>query len=406
MLRAFSALFLWGGANKITGIDSYFYDPIARNLLSGKGYSLNGINPTADRPPLFTFLLAFLYFCFNYKIPIVKLVLAAIGSLEIFIVFIIGKKIFDQRIGIVSAMVFAISPIFLRFSAHFNSESLFTGLFLLGIFYLGCIERQKIIKYMALSGGFIGLATLTRPVSLLFPMCLLPWIFIQRDWNYKTKISAYLVFLLAFSAVISPWIVRNYLVFKSLVMTTQSGESLFLSHYPKEGTHWKLYLDTEVMREKEDYVKSMSEVEREKRLMSIGIKFILSAKKSDLLWRIIVNEIVILTPFFLYNPNIGYDLQFGLIFPFFILGVYLWIKSKSIRPSILVLPILNLILITAIFYGNPRYRIPFLPYFIILSAYGFFNLKERISKSNSLIILTIIINLLLNYLLERGYQYQ
>ena len=120
---------------------------------------------------------------------------------------------------------------------------------------------------------------------------------------------------------------------------------------------------------------SMGEVEASKYMFRKGLEFIrhnpvtflkMSVKKVGRLWRVF--------PYWTSGfTNIKYKLisifSYGLILPFFLIGVFL-----SIRNWKLVLPLYCLIVYTSIFcmvfYGTMRFRLPLMPAVIVLGSVG------------------------------------
>jgi len=72
-----------------------------------------------------------------------------------------------------------------------------------------------------------------------------------------------------------------------------------------------------------------------------------------------------------------YNLIFGLVFCFSLLGIFYIIKNKKKLAFILFIPFLQTLFTCIIFYGKPQYRVPLEPILIILASYGFFTLKEN-----------------------------
>jgi hypothetical protein len=129
------------------------------------------------------------------------------------VIFFLGTRIFDARVGFLSAIVFLFSDLIWRFAISGLSTSLILFLLTLSWFFLNEAfiheenERSAwAIPFLAIGGLMAGLAVLTRLslLWLLVPMILiLGVVFRSRPW---IVISYLLLFLLP----VIPFLVRNH----------------------------------------------------------------------------------------------------------------------------------------------------------------------------------------------------
>jgi 4-amino-4-deoxy-L-arabinose transferase-like glycosyltransferase len=75
-----------------SGLDVSIYDTQAQAI--SKGMSEDGVFYAM---PLYPYLLGLLYALFGHSLYIVRLFQIIIGTLNIFLIYIIGKKIFDKN---------------------------------------------------------------------------------------------------------------------------------------------------------------------------------------------------------------------------------------------------------------------------------------------------------------------
>ena len=165
-----------------------------------------------DHPPLY-FLIHFLVFSiFGVSTLIARFpsALAALGS--IVLIFIIGRKLGGDRLGIWSAIFLTLNNFFIWTGRVGYLESIFIFFMLIGVYYLvrAFTESESYLKYAAF---FLGLAFLTKYTLLL----MLPGLLVYVLWK-KRALFAKRVFwqaVLIFILTISPVLVFNLFVFTS-----------------------------------------------------------------------------------------------------------------------------------------------------------------------------------------------
>ena len=72
---------------------------------------------------------------------------------------------------------------------------------------------QKIALAL-LAGIFLGLANLTRPILMFFPVFLVLFIFFYQKFKFGSLLKKSLIILVVFYIITAPWLIRNYLIFQ------------------------------------------------------------------------------------------------------------------------------------------------------------------------------------------------
>jgi len=125
-------------------------------------------------PPGYPFLISIAYMLFGINTIYACIISGILGSLTILLIFYITKKLFDEKTGLISALIFALFPYDLLFagSGHVRSTSLFF-IALTIFFYLIAIEKDK-IKNWVLLAATLSFAVYVRQenIVLLAPMVL------------------------------------------------------------------------------------------------------------------------------------------------------------------------------------------------------------------------------------------
>lgn len=150
------------------------------------------------------------------------LVLGLLNALEgTFIcvcVWWLGRRWFSERVGLIAAGLIAINPIFIIETVNLVTESLFLALFLgaLALYALKVREDQTVSgRAVFMIGVLVGLATLTRAATLLFPAVLsLHLLYLYRRQAVRLILALGVGYLLA----LSPWTVYNLVKWNRLVI--------------------------------------------------------------------------------------------------------------------------------------------------------------------------------------------
>ncbi|PKM47160.1 MAG: hypothetical protein CVV03_04735 [Firmicutes bacterium HGW-Firmicutes-8] len=149
-----------------------------------------------------------------------------ISVFSVLFVYLIARKAGGPRAGMIGAILAAVlaavyQPSFMA-NNRILTEVLYTFLLLVYV-YSSIIAFEKTgLRWHALSGAILGLAVLVRPTAA--PFLIVPYgvrFVMTRD---RRELSGLIVAAAAFCLVMSPWWVRNYLVFDKFIMfSTESG---------------------------------------------------------------------------------------------------------------------------------------------------------------------------------------
>ena len=147
--------------------DSVRYDNIAWNLVQGKGFSLEPGTPAFLIGPAYPTFLAFIYSIFGHSYSAVLIVQALLSTLTCFMIYLLGKKIVNQKVGLLAALVTGIYPANIITVSMIMTETLFTFLLVVMILLLTkAVENKKNISFLSV-GVMLGLLSLCK-LSRLF----------------------------------------------------------------------------------------------------------------------------------------------------------------------------------------------------------------------------------------------
>lgn len=225
------------------------------NIYKGYGLKLDkDLPPTILRTPLYPYWLASLYSLFGFNHKVALLGQCLLDVLTTFFLFQLGRLLFDSyRIGLLSSFLWAVYfPEFI-YTEFLYAEIFGTTLLIIHMYFIIWAWKNPIRKrinfYYVLSGVFLGLVCLTRPeYQFFFIFLVIPVIAPTWKKHKKQFLKGYCIMLISFFIVLSPWVIRNYIVSgKFIVGTTELGHVLYNRAIDNEQGH-KYGIDPEISR--------------------------------------------------------------------------------------------------------------------------------------------------------------
>lgn len=229
------------------------YIVIARNLVAGHGFTSSrveegqDIQPTAFRPPLYPCLLAALYYVKSGSLG-VGLTQVLLGLLTVWFTWKTGLRLQMPAGALVAAAIVATDPVLLQYTSYAMTEVLSAFLTSLLLYMLVCQlteertqpETMDKTSITFTTGLVWGLAILCRPTYLAFlglwgvtRLCASAWKRLFKTqpaspvWRQLTYLSAGILI------AVSPWLIRNLVVFHAPILTTtHGGYTLLLGNNP------------------------------------------------------------------------------------------------------------------------------------------------------------------------------
>jgi 4-amino-4-deoxy-L-arabinose transferase-like glycosyltransferase len=228
--------------------DSHHYLSVAHAVATQFRYA-NAWSPPADHPrfgdlgltsyrePLYPLLLALQFKLFGDALRTTFVIQALVGTLTIPLCFGIGAMLLPPRVALLGALLESVNPYRIYYTAFVATETLASLLLLALVFCTLRVfsaitagtpvpRRHLILLALALSAGM-----LTRAVFA--PIALVTLTFIGAAC-YRTSPAraARIVGVLALLTVggVSPWLIRNYLVWQTFVYQTNVGHNLLLGY--------------------------------------------------------------------------------------------------------------------------------------------------------------------------------
>ena len=215
-----------------TIMDEQHYARIATSVMAGDGFAWGPGSPTSIRPPLYPGTLAALWTVFGAgNLQVVRALQIVLAGLTAVLLYWLGTRAFDERVGRFAAAAFWLYPSFIFFNVLILTETLFTFL-LVAFVLLAVMLVQNPRPANALGCGVVlGLGALTRSVLWPVPAVFCPLLVLLLPRTRERFALAALVFL-GYALVVAPWAVRNTrLQGVVTIVDTMGGLNLRMGNY-------------------------------------------------------------------------------------------------------------------------------------------------------------------------------
>jgi 4-amino-4-deoxy-L-arabinose transferase-like glycosyltransferase len=246
LLRVAAALVLSDTVEALPGAaDQVSYDMLAQRVVAGFGFSFpthwypftEPDTPTAHWSYLYTLYLAATYALVGHHPLVARLVQAMSSGLGCWLVFRIGRRLFDERVGLAAAALSAVYAYFVFFGAALMTQAFFILALLTSIDRaLAVVAHPRAGRWAAL-GVSLGIGVLLRQTLLLYIPLLLAWLVWATRGRLRWRDAGGAVALIALC--VFPWTMRNYAAFGDfLLLNSNAGYFLYASNHPDQGSHF------------------------------------------------------------------------------------------------------------------------------------------------------------------------
>lgn len=160
------------------------------------------------RAPLLPYIIS-IFYALNLNL-LIQIIIPFFSTLSIFLVYLFGKKLFDKKVGLYSAILFALIPIHVFYSGKIWTDPLVVFFILLTFisFWEGYEKENK--KHKVLFGLFLALSLLARYTTLWIAPIFL-FYFLVRDKSLKFLKDKYLWYAIGiFFLTLVPWFLYGF----------------------------------------------------------------------------------------------------------------------------------------------------------------------------------------------------
>ncbi len=212
--------------------------PISLNVAEGRGYTAcferyfplcnkTTGNPTAMREPVPVLLFAAVAALTRESLLAASLVELALHVTIVVTVFFLARELFGPTVALVAAGLWAIYPPALKMVPQVSGDLPAALMMTAGMYWLVRARRSGQLVHWLVSGLCWGLAVLSRSAALVVAGALVAGMVVEKAAAMRRSgpgarqwAPPIVGFVLAVSLTMSPWVVRNELVFHSPVLTS------------------------------------------------------------------------------------------------------------------------------------------------------------------------------------------
>jgi tetratricopeptide (TPR) repeat protein len=398
--------------------DAQIYFEWGKNIARGSWFG----HQVFYMSPVYAYFLAVINLIFFDAVFAAQVIQALLNTINIFMIYILARRIFSVPAGYISAASAAVYSIFIFYSGLILMEILHT--FFISVFLLLLLRMKDALnnKLFFGTGLIFGILVLFRGNILLFLPVLFIWLYLIYKDQVKLLIKTSVLFLIGVLIPVSLIALNNYIAEEDfLLLTSNGGINFYIGNNPSATgiymTPKEFSLDTDITGK--NYAEKMSGRTLKPGEVSDfwfgeGMEYV-KENPSDAVR-------LFFTKFLLFfdeaeNPqSASMDIQFFstyysklMKFPF--PGFYFFLlfaaagtflnRDKRKNFNILLLFLLTYAAASAIFFVIGRFRVPVAPVIIIFAGGGIYSLYTVIKgkkyfellKPAAVIILLIIINI-------------
>jgi 4-amino-4-deoxy-L-arabinose transferase-like glycosyltransferase len=385
-------VYLWAYFHAQAGHGSYYQigeelGSIAASIASGHGFSsplYTASGPTAWSTPVFPYLLAGIFKVFGahslHATFAIRLLNVLFSAATTYPVLLIGRKLFGVTSGAVAGWIWAFLPMAITLPVDWAWDMSLAALLLTTALWMTyALETHGDANTWLIYGALWGFAALVNAAVLcVFPGCLLFALYRRRQLAANWVRPALQV-ALAFALTISPWIIRNQIVFHGKVLFRSNfGLELWLGNNPDVPDSWTWWLHPLDSAKEHDEFFKLGEVAYMEEKRAAAVQFIKTHPADTARFQfhrfmetwtgyrdpfadIWATKIPLLRAELLMNYTLTMFTFLGLLFAYRRIGA-------------LSLPLLNAVVFFPIVYyvchTGARYRHPIDPLLAILSGYA------------------------------------
>ncbi|MBM4134769.1 MAG: glycosyltransferase family 39 protein [Nitrospira sp.] len=399
LLARVSLLLWYMGTHGWEG-ETWEYESIANNLLAGNGFvfQYNNTDYHSYVVPVFPFLCAGLHLIGGSGLALHYIFLLSSAAATIWLTYTLALRLFGAGTAIASGLLVALEPgliVYQSYKLDVVGWTIF--LILVGIHVFFRLMQRQRMQDAVLLGLVIGIGVLSRPDIVALASLLVVWLFSEGE-RWRQTASLTVIVLTTSLVVISPWVVRNYLVHgQTVFMTTTTGIQLWLGNNANAaGTPMALDGRTQLDAAPDSFrerILASSELEQAALFTTAALEFI-TADPLAFFGRMVKKFLY----FWWFTPTFGlqyvwltawfttlYKAAYAIILVLAAVGLWSAIKHGDVArrqvAAYLLTPVLLVGLIHSIYFVEGRHRVMVMPLILLMAGYGIAVLREKKART-------------------------
>ena len=225
---------LYAYLDRAPDTDEAVYMGVARSITqTGLPFeSLQDATPLLSHPPTFCYLVALFFSIFGEGLFVGRLLSTILSLAILILVYRISEESGDRKTALFGTFILAINPAFLYYSHSVYMEITQALFILLSLYLFLEAEKKGELKFLWLSGLFLGVSLITKYSSLVLLVFFLFWFLTKFRLRFLLMKEAY-AFILPVLGCLLIWLVFGYALNKE--------EFFYQLRWWIEGPEWSAY---------------------------------------------------------------------------------------------------------------------------------------------------------------------
>jgi 4-amino-4-deoxy-L-arabinose transferase-like glycosyltransferase len=373
--RACFVLFYGPSAPPTPWGDDWHYDRIARQFLSTRVYSDGWF------PPGYPLMLSGIYAVFGAHLAAVRAVQVCIGAATCGIVYLLGRRLYDERVGMVAGSLLAFYPPHVYFAWRIMAETTFVAVLATSALLAMRLLAEPRWWRATQLGASLGFGHILKSNLFVFPPLLMVWVAatLRRRSALTVVASATVPFLLFVGLV--P--VANFASGQGLTMPLplNAGHTLWWANNPKANGYFVMVADSDpvvapFIREQgvAGALTSAPRAEKDRIYQQLATTWIRRHPLAflKLAPQKLLNAFSPLPMAALLESNGSaaavYAVFYGSLLPFALYGLVISFRRPTPEMRVVHLILLSYAGMVVLFYGTPRFTLLIIPYLVLFAG--------------------------------------
>lgn len=354
------------------------------NILSYRSFD-NQLIPNLYMPPLYAYIIFFIKILIQNNYDLVKSIIICqiiFSGITIYFFYKLSLYFLSKKMSVFSTFLFAFFPLFIYSSLQISSITFQVFLNIVFLYLiLKLINNNNNINLNFFLGVVSGFLILLRgEFIVIFLLTIIYLLFFK-----KIKIKQFFIIILTSLIILSPYLVRNYIVFEKITITKSFGFNLWKGNNPEskvEGsTTDKAFLEGDLLIQIKNLPKDKYyDINYDQIFLKKAISFII--EDPILFFQRYFKKFL---SFAFFNLDSNYPKYYNLlnILPlvilsiFFVISVFFTYQKNSITYNYLLFNIIITLGLFSIFFILPRYKLIIIPIQILIISIFISNLIKK-----------------------------
>jgi len=207
--------------------DAGGYHKLAVEILNDQTFGKDNPSLSAIRTPGYPIFIAWVYAIFGAAPGMVLLVQILLDVVFIFFLYRFVRENIHPKAAFWATLFYALDPLIIFFTVRLLSDYLFMFFIFLSTIVLWKAVRKQQLKLMVISSLLLAVAVYIRPVGIYLIWLLAVVIFFTTRKNIGRKFINSGIYLSIFYILLMPWMIRNLQVHDHLFFSTSGDYNLF-----------------------------------------------------------------------------------------------------------------------------------------------------------------------------------